>query len=580
MWNKKKGFTLVELLIVIAVIAILFILIISKVNFASDKAKDAGVLTDFRSYQIGLDQTLRETGYDSETDLDKLVGTLNKNLDSKLRLIRESEGSMEYRSIAKNPYGFHYVLKKEALKDGEEQSGVVLNDDSIKVKVYSIKNNGDGDKIASNSQVYAATSVYSCKLLVMDIENSKDSYTKDIKDVVLGIQTPGDEKEQVGNNVKQIAGGNGHTLVLMGDGTVKAFGSNLYGQLGLNVNSGTSTPITEPTTIPGLAGVKQVATGYYHSLVLMEDGTVKSFGQNWYGQLGRGVNIRTGNPNLIPTEIAGLSNVTQITVGSYHSIALLDDGTVVGFGYNKNGQLGTSTAYGGDYSSYTPNIIPGLEGVKQVSAGLGGAHTLALLEDGTVKALGQNYFGELGILETSGGSYPNPHPTTIPNLNNVKQVEAGAGTSFAVLGDGTVKSFGLNFDGALGVDKNSGTNTPNPSPALIGGVAGVDRVATNGSGTIMMMGDGTVKSFGSNRYGQLGTTEGNGSSSPNPTPTELVELSGAKQVWGGLHYTFVMFGDGTIGAFGYNNNGQLGTDVNVGTENANPMPIIINLGGI
>ena len=149
MSDKRKGFTLVELLVVIAVIAILFIVLISKVNFASDKAKDAGVLTDFRSYQIGVNNTFRENNIDPLMDEESFVKYLNKNLDKKLRCYEVTiDGDSEYRSTAVNPYGFRYVFQKN-----EEE-----------LRVYSIKQQGnDLEKlIQSQNTVYAdSPKVYS-----------------------------------------------------------------------------------------------------------------------------------------------------------------------------------------------------------------------------------------------------------------------------------------------------------------------------------------------------------------------------------------------------------------------------------
>ena len=85
-------------------------------------------------------------------------------------------------------------------------------------------------------------------------------------------------------NVKQIATGDYHTVVLLEDGTVKAWGSNFNGQLG----DGTTVDKSVPTSIPGLSNVKQLAAGFYHTVVLIEDGTVKAWGSNYDGQLGDG----------------------------------------------------------------------------------------------------------------------------------------------------------------------------------------------------------------------------------------------------------------------------------------------------
>ena len=81
-----------------------------------------------------------------------------------------------------------------------------------------------------------------------------------------------------------VAGGTHHTLGGVADGTVRASGWNLTGQLG----NGTTVDRAVPVTVPGLSGVVAVAAGTYHSLALKSDGTVWAWGWNHFGQLGDG----------------------------------------------------------------------------------------------------------------------------------------------------------------------------------------------------------------------------------------------------------------------------------------------------
>jgi len=244
-------------------------------------------------------------------------------------------------------------------------------------------------------------------------------------------------------------GQNYHSLVLLNDGTVKGFGSNYYGQLGL----GNNTDSTTPTLIPSLSNVKQISCGVNYTLVLLNDGTVKGFGHNAYGQLGLGNTTTTiSTPTLIPS----LSNVKQIACGGYYSLVLLNDGTVKGFGLNSNGQLGLGNV---DTPKSTPVLIPSLTNVKQISCG--NNFSLALLNDGTVKAFGYNVQGELGL-----GNVTSPYmsPTLISSLTNVNQIVCGNNFSLALLNDGTVKGFGQNSNGQLGLGN---VDTPKSTPVLI-----------------------------------------------------------------------------------------------------------------
>ena len=124
--NKKKGFTLVELLVVIVVIGILFVAFISRIDFATDKARETGVKSDFRSYQTALEQVFREeAGYKvGTTDGTKLMDKLNACLDSKLKLTASDETTGTV--TATDPWGTVYTIKHGKIAGGGANDGYVL----------------------------------------------------------------------------------------------------------------------------------------------------------------------------------------------------------------------------------------------------------------------------------------------------------------------------------------------------------------------------------------------------------------------------------------------------------------------
>ena len=152
-------------------------------------------------------------------------------------------------------------------------------------------------------------------------------------------------------NVVAIAGGNSHSLALIGNGTVVGWGSNSNGQ--------TNSPA-------GLTNAVAVAAGGLHSLALKSDGTVVGWGSNSNGQ--------TNSP-------AGLTNAVAVAAGLYHSLALKSDGTVIGWGYNNFGQ--------------NANVPPGSIGVVAIATGY--YHSLALKSDGTVVGWGFNNAGQTNV---------------------------------------------------------------------------------------------------------------------------------------------------------------------------------------
>lgn len=165
--------------------------------------------------------------------------------------------------------------------------------------------------------------------------------------------------------VKAIDSGWYHNLALKTNGTVVAWGANLYGQA------------TVPT---GLSNVTAIAAGAEHNLALKADGTVVGWG--WY-------DVGQASPP------AGLSNVVGIAAGGSHSLALKRDGTVTAWGLNTSGQCTVPT---------------GLSNVMAVAAGW--AHSAALKNDGTLVSWGSHSDGQTNVpgwladvkLLTAGGN--------------------------------------------------------------------------------------------------------------------------------------------------------------------------------
>ena len=128
--SKHRAFTLIELLIVIAIIGILFIVLVSKVDFATDKAKATGVQTYFRSFQLAFDTVAREQAGFSELvdgNYDKLEVAINKNLDAKLHIdIDDSTGEITMLNGALDPWNVPYHGTYIAGTDGKDRGAIVM----------------------------------------------------------------------------------------------------------------------------------------------------------------------------------------------------------------------------------------------------------------------------------------------------------------------------------------------------------------------------------------------------------------------------------------------------------------------
>ncbi len=177
------------------------------------------------------------------------------------------------------------------------------------------------------------------------------------------------------------------------DGTVWAWGSNAHGEVGNGAFQPSGVPA--PSQVIGLDNIIAVSAGAYHGIALKRDGTVWSWGANFDGQLGDG-SVSAASPfgKALPVQVSGLTDVVAIAAGGVHSIAARRDGTVWTWGDNLYGQLGNGTFSTHGSAQPLPVKVSGVASVVEVSGGY--YHSLALKIDGTIWAWGRDWYGELG----------------------------------------------------------------------------------------------------------------------------------------------------------------------------------------
>jgi len=246
------------------------------------------------------------------------------------------------------------------------------------------------------------------------------------------------------NNVVQVAMGFGHAAALRADSTVWVWGSGLFGQLG-NGQMGPGTVTLAPIQVPGLAGVTAIATGGYHTLALLANGSIRSWGLNANGQLG---DVTFENRSS-PVNVVGPA-ATAVAGGNNHSLMLRANGSIWAWGGNGEGELGDGTNV--DKSGPVPSLAT--SGFTSVKAGV--FHSLALKDDGTAWAWGYNLYGRLG----DGTQTNRLSPVQITALSNVVELCGGAGHSLARTGDGGIWAWGNNEWGQLSIGTNTNSWVP------------------------------------------------------------------------------------------------------------------------
>jgi alpha-tubulin suppressor-like RCC1 family protein len=134
--------------------------------------------------------------------------------------------------------------------------------------------------------------------------------------------------------IMSVEAGDSHVCAATGAGVLKCWGSNAFGQIG----DGTAAMHLAPVGVMGLSsGMVHIAAGGMHSCAVTDAGGVKCWGNNHYGQLGDGTTV----DRMSPVDVFGLySGVATVTVGDFHSCALLTSGALKCWGYNLSGQLG------------------------------------------------------------------------------------------------------------------------------------------------------------------------------------------------------------------------------------------------
>jgi len=360
-----------------------------------------------------------------------------------------------------------------------------------------------------------------------------------------------------------IAAGADHTVAIRGDGSLWAWGSNDFGQLGQGTVSTHLVPAPSPLQVGADHDWVAVAAGASCTLALKGDGTLWAWGLNNVGQLGNGDAAGMTQPTPVQVVNPGDSPYVAVSISNEHVLALQTNGSLWSWGSNQFGQLGI------DSVDLTPHPTPVQvvtgdpvvdNGWTTVSAG--GWHSLARQSDGTLWSWGRNTLGQLG--NGSGSANNAPKPDKVDKDTNWGAFAAGEFHSLAVKRNGTFWVWGANNKGQLGIGGSTDL-LRHSSPVLIttpAGVTAVIAIAAGGGHSALFTASGASYAWGDNLRGQLGT----GGSVNNLTTSSTVPLPVATDVVGWVavdasaQHTIARRSNGSLWVWGDNGSGQGGID--------------------
>jgi len=306
------------------------------------------------------------------------------------------------------------------------------------------------------------------------------------------------------SGVVGIAVGERHSCALLASGEVMCWGLNDRGQLGVGSTGG---PYGTPQLVAELPlEAVNITARYRHICAVMVDGTAMCWGGNECRELGGVASLTSSSP----VQVVGLpSAVASITVGSYHTCAILEDSALWCWGCNGFGQLGRG------FDGYPlPPLQPKNLANDTVSVVGGDRHTCAVSSDGAVRCWGRNEYGECG--QPAGGNILEPGAPVAGLPLDVVGITAGYDFSCAWTASGRAICWGANYNGQLGDNKTASRHTPGFVYGLSSGVSAISAIAGRHACAIMQ--SGKVRCWGRNASGQIGDGS---SGDPHLIPTEL-----------------------------------------------------------
>ena len=287
--------------------------------------------------------------------------------------------------------------------------------------------------------------------------------------------------------------GNSHSCALRPNGEVRCWGGNTSGQLGDNNQPDESSSPRPVFSMNNAATINALSD---HTCVTRDDSRVWCWGSNGSGRLGNG----NTSDAPVPVEASGVTSAVNVTSGGGHTCALTNAGRLLCWGNNGQGQLGngevlSSPSFDHQKSNVRTQLGPDLENITEATLGTG--FSCALLRDNSAWCWGFNNRGQLGLGDNSEGRR---FASQLTALAPAQRIDSGFNHTCALAVDGDVYCWGRGSDGALGNGSNGDAYVPVhvalPGPAI--------SVSAGRAHSCAALESGAVYCWGDNEFGQLG----------------------------------------------------------------------------
>jgi alpha-tubulin suppressor-like RCC1 family protein len=344
---------------------------------------------------------------------------------------------------------------------------------------------------------------------------------------------------QVGTNStwNNVTTGGVHSCATRTNGTLFCWGSNASGEIGIG---SVVSPQTSPIQVGTGTSWNTVSAGFSMTCATRTNGTLFCWGSNASGEIGIGSVV---SPQTSPVQLGTATNWSAASSGRDHACATRSNGTLFCWGNGLSGQLAI-----GNWT-VSPSAVQVGTHLEWATIAAAHYHTCALRTDGTLWCWGRNATGSIGIGNVVS---PQPAPVQVGTDNTWKSITAGDTQTCATRTDGSLRCWGSNGVGQLGIGN---LITPQTSPIQVGTNMTWSIVEAGYAHTCAMRTNGTLWCWGRNNVGQLGT--GN-FENPQVNPIQVGTDTTWKTISAGGEHTCATRANGTLWCWGRNDQGQLG----------------------